>query len=196
MYFPSNKYFYKKLKFNEKRGIITPKKNQTKMMRNVLVIGQRKSGVDLDPSTEEFSYYDTPKRCKEVNIELEEYVLQVFPDEDFNIEYLSHFPKEVGSADYNMLFGGRLSKKNKKFVREKAGNYDLIIVYSAPYVSFIMGEYIVQDLHTIMKPNALLSMYLLNQKNQKYWSIYDFKHFIRKFERFPSIYDELLFIKR
>jgi hypothetical protein len=184
------------LKFNEKRGIINPKKNQTKMMRNVLVIGQRKSGVDLDPSTEEFSYYNTPKRCKEVNIELEEYVLQVFPDDDFNIEYLSHFPKEVGSADYNMLFGGRLSKKNKKFVREKTGNYDLIIAYSVPYVSFIMGESIVQDLHTIMKPNALLSMYLLNQKNQKYWSIYDFKHFIRKFERFPSIYDELLFIKR
>lgn len=164
------------------------------MMRNVLVIGQRKSGVELDPSTDDFINYNTPKKCKEVNIELEQYVLQIFPDDDVNIEYLSHFPKKVGSADYNMLFGE--SRKSKKFVKDKTGNYDLIIAYSVPYVSFIMGESIVQDLHTIMKPNALLSMYLLNERNQKYWSIYDFKHFIRKFERFPSVYNELLFIKR
>lgn len=161
-------------------------------VRNILVIGQRKTGVELDETL--YTNLSTPEQCIESQIEIEGYALQLFTDDDVNIEYLSHFPKETGSADYNMLFGGK-SQKSKKFINEKTGHYDLIIIYGAPFVSFIMDISMVHDLHKVMKPNGLISLFQLQENVPKYWSFMDFQHFNRKFQRFPSVDNELLYIK-
>jgi hypothetical protein len=128
---------------------------------NVLVMCQRKVGNKTNQT-------DFDRVEQDVQL-IETYVQNKFKTTctcSYSIEYLSEMEGTHGGiVDYNFTFGRmerditRRNTKTARFVKKNNNKYDLIILYSAPYVCFVQDKIIRDALHELLKPNGFVSLY-------------------------------------
>jgi hypothetical protein len=160
--------------------------------KQVLVLCQRKTG-----SGSVYGQKDDPEKEKK-NVEksvkkIENYTREFFAQtENIHIEYLSQFPRGAGTADYNFTFGDNVRTLN--FVNKNREKYDLVILYTAPFVVFVQNDYMYGPINEILKPNSFVCLFQLSRKNPQENSWIDFTGWNQHFQEVQGVNDELMYI--